>query len=121
MYAPGFLARFVESHAVMFQGNAGLKPKEGEVTSRPWQWPINYRVSVYPEPSLIMIDFFISSLIGSIFLGKLLSRVSPRKSDYLVEQPRISFLVSRRISDTIDPDSKRLHHAERYSDKLEVN
>lgn len=36
---------FVESHTVMFQGNAGLKPKEGEVTSRPWQWPINYRVS----------------------------------------------------------------------------
>jgi len=28
----------------MFQGNAGLKPKEGEVTSRPWQWPINYKV-----------------------------------------------------------------------------
>lgn len=27
----------------MFEGNAGLKPKEGEVTSRPWQWPINYR------------------------------------------------------------------------------
>ncbi|XP_065371071.1 protein O-mannosyl-transferase 2 [Calliphora vicina] len=43
VYAPGFLARFFESHAVMFQGNAGLKPKEGEVTSRPWQWPINYR------------------------------------------------------------------------------
>uniref|UniRef100_A0A336M336 Protein O-mannosyl-transferase 2 n=1 Tax=Culicoides sonorensis TaxID=179676 RepID=A0A336M336_CULSO len=43
VYAPGFLARFLESHAVMFQGNAGLKPKEGEVTSRPWQWPINYR------------------------------------------------------------------------------
>lgn len=45
VYAPGFLSRFIESHAVMFQGNAGLKPKEGEVTSRPWQWPINYRVS----------------------------------------------------------------------------
>lgn len=45
VYAPGFLSRFMESHAVMFQGNAGLKPKEGEVTSRPWQWPINYRVS----------------------------------------------------------------------------
>lgn len=44
VYAPGFLSRFLESHAVMFQGNAGLKPKEGEVTSRPWQWPINYRV-----------------------------------------------------------------------------
>lgn len=43
VYAPSFLERFLESHAVMFQGNAGLKPKEGEVTSRPWQWPINYR------------------------------------------------------------------------------
>ena len=44
VYAPGFLARFLESHAVMLQGNAGLKPKEGEITSRPWQWPINYKV-----------------------------------------------------------------------------
>ncbi|XP_057652343.1 protein O-mannosyl-transferase 2 [Diorhabda carinulata] len=43
VYAPSFLERFLESHAVMFQGNAGLKPKEGEITSRPWQWPINYR------------------------------------------------------------------------------
>nr|CAD7256108.1 unnamed protein product [Timema shepardi] len=43
VYAPRFLERFIESHAVMFQGNAGLKPKEGEVTSRPWQWPINFR------------------------------------------------------------------------------
>ncbi|EEC20053.1 mannosyltransferase 1, putative, partial [Ixodes scapularis] len=42
-YAPGFLKMFLESHAVMLQGNAGLKPKEGEVTSRPWQWPINYK------------------------------------------------------------------------------
>uniref|UniRef100_A0A1A9WTR6 Protein O-mannosyl-transferase 2 n=1 Tax=Glossina brevipalpis TaxID=37001 RepID=A0A1A9WTR6_9MUSC len=48
VYAPGFLARFLESHAVMLQGNAGLKPKEGEITSRPWQWPINYRVLTYP-------------------------------------------------------------------------
>ena len=44
-FAPGFIARFIESHAVMLQGNAGLKPKEGEVTSRPWEWPINLRVS----------------------------------------------------------------------------
>ncbi|XP_060663188.1 protein O-mannosyl-transferase 2 [Drosophila nasuta] len=43
VYAPGFFSRFLESHAVMLQGNAGLKPKEGEVTSQPWQWPINYR------------------------------------------------------------------------------
>lgn len=43
VYAPSFLERFFESHAVMLQGNAGLKPKEGEVTSRPWQWPVNFR------------------------------------------------------------------------------
>ncbi|CAG5106978.1 Similar to tw: Protein O-mannosyl-transferase 2 (Drosophila pseudoobscura pseudoobscura) [Cotesia congregata] len=43
VYAPGFLARFIESHAVMLQGNSELKVREGEVTSRPWQWPINYR------------------------------------------------------------------------------
>lgn len=43
VYAPSFLERFFESHAVMIQGNSGLKPKEGEVTSRPWQWPINIR------------------------------------------------------------------------------
>ena len=42
-YAPSFLDKFVESHAVMLQGNAGLKPKDGEVTSRPWQWPLNYK------------------------------------------------------------------------------
>lgn len=45
VYAPTFIEKFFESHAVMIQGNSGLKPKEGEVTSRPWQWPINYRVS----------------------------------------------------------------------------
>ncbi|XP_014228926.1 protein O-mannosyl-transferase 2 [Trichogramma pretiosum] len=43
VYAPGFLKRFFESHAVMLQGNSDLKIKEGEVTSKPWQWPINYR------------------------------------------------------------------------------
>ncbi|CAB3387653.1 Hypothetical predicted protein [Cloeon dipterum] len=43
VYAPSFWERFLESHAVMLQGNAGLKPKEGEVTSKPWQWPINYK------------------------------------------------------------------------------
>ncbi|XP_076235237.1 protein O-mannosyl-transferase 2 isoform X2 [Calliopsis andreniformis] len=43
VYAPGFLDRFLESHAVMLQGNSDLKVKEGEVSSRPWQWPINYR------------------------------------------------------------------------------
>eukprot|EP00093_Oithona_nana_P014788 14788.XXX_659779_650794_1 [CDS] Oithona nana genome sequencing. len=42
-FAPGFVSRFLESHRVMLQGNAGLKPKEGEYTSRPWEWPINLR------------------------------------------------------------------------------
>lgn len=44
IYAPNFLEKFLESHTVMFQGNSGLKPKEGEITSQPWQWPINFKV-----------------------------------------------------------------------------
>ncbi|CAG2215154.1 POMT [Mytilus edulis] len=31
----------------IFKGNSGLKPKEGEITSRPWQWPINYRGQIF--------------------------------------------------------------------------
>ena len=27
----------------MIQGNAGMKPKEGEWTSKPWEWPVNYK------------------------------------------------------------------------------
>ncbi|XP_059156295.1 protein O-mannosyl-transferase 2-like isoform X2 [Physella acuta] len=47
VYSPSFLEKFLESHAVMTQGNSGLKPKEGEMTSRPWQWPIDYRGQVF--------------------------------------------------------------------------
>ena len=43
-YSLNFLERFIESHKVQFSGNAGLKPKEGEMTSRPWMWPINLKV-----------------------------------------------------------------------------
>ncbi|GFU18652.1 protein O-mannosyl-transferase 2 [Nephila pilipes] len=43
VYAPTFLESFLESHAVMLQGNSGLKPKKGEMVSKPWQWPINIR------------------------------------------------------------------------------
>ena len=57
VYAPGFFARLLESHAVMLQGNAGLKPKEGEVTSRPWQWPINYKVSFNSRNCFISAPF----------------------------------------------------------------
>ena len=31
----------------MLQGNSGLKPKEGEITSRPWHWPLNLRGQVF--------------------------------------------------------------------------
>jgi len=40
---PGFLSKFLEAHQVMLNGNSALKPKEGEMTSRPWEWPINLR------------------------------------------------------------------------------
>ncbi|XP_023159697.2 protein O-mannosyl-transferase 2 [Drosophila hydei] len=83
IYAPGFFARFIESHAVMLQGNAGLKPKEGEVTSRPWQWPINYRGQFFSGSSyriyllgnpfiwwsnLIFLLLFISIFLGNAIL-----------------------------------------------------
>ncbi|RUS71376.1 hypothetical protein EGW08_020859, partial [Elysia chlorotica] len=50
VYSPSFVEMFVESHAVMTQGNSGLKPKEGEVTSQPWQWPLNYRGQMFSGP-----------------------------------------------------------------------
>ncbi|XP_004917113.1 protein O-mannosyl-transferase 2 isoform X4 [Xenopus tropicalis] len=40
---PNFLEILLESHIVMFRANSGLKPKEHEVTSRPWHWPINFQ------------------------------------------------------------------------------
>lgn len=46
-YRPSFLGSVYESHVVMAQTNSGFKPKEGEVTSQPWQWPINFRGQVF--------------------------------------------------------------------------
>ncbi|XP_074091734.1 protein O-mannosyl-transferase 2 isoform X2 [Macrotis lagotis] len=40
---PSFAEILLESHMVMIRGNSGLKPKENEVTSKPWHWPINYQ------------------------------------------------------------------------------
>ncbi|KAJ8341545.1 hypothetical protein SKAU_G00338360 [Synaphobranchus kaupii] len=40
---PSFLEIIFESHIVMIRGNSGLKPKDNEVTSKPWHWPINYQ------------------------------------------------------------------------------
>ncbi|XP_062502290.1 protein O-mannosyl-transferase 2-like [Corticium candelabrum] len=42
-YRPSFLESVVEAHKIMTQVNNNLKPKEGEITSRPWEWPVNYR------------------------------------------------------------------------------
>lgn len=101
VYAPGFVSRFLESHAVMFQGNAGLKPKEGEITSRPWQWPINLRVSLFyhlqqqqgrksnkmqNHAKFINFLFFLLQNPGTIFLRKCISHLFAWQSDYLVEQ-----------------------------------
>ncbi|KAJ8309086.1 hypothetical protein KUTeg_013960 [Tegillarca granosa] len=47
LYSPSFMEKFIESHSVMTQGNSGLKPKEGEITSRPWQWPLNIRGQIF--------------------------------------------------------------------------
>ncbi|XP_058685763.1 protein O-mannosyl-transferase 2 isoform X2 [Poecile atricapillus] len=40
---PSFAEILLESHMVMIRGNSGLKPKDNEVTSKPWHWPINYQ------------------------------------------------------------------------------
>ncbi|XP_013407904.1 protein O-mannosyl-transferase 2 [Lingula anatina] len=41
-HAPNFIQKFIESHIVMGKGNRGLKPKEDEATSQPWQWPLDW-------------------------------------------------------------------------------
>ncbi|KAM6961295.1 protein O-mannosyl-transferase 2 [Aplochiton taeniatus] len=40
---PHFLEILLESHIVMIRGNSGLKPKDTEMNSKPWHWPINYQ------------------------------------------------------------------------------
>lgn len=40
---PHFLEILIESHIVMLRGNSGLKPKDNEMNSKPWHWPINYQ------------------------------------------------------------------------------
>ncbi|XP_078263368.1 protein O-mannosyl-transferase 2 isoform X1 [Rhinoraja longicauda] len=40
---PSFPEILLESHVVMIRSNSGLKPKDNELTSKPWHWPINYQ------------------------------------------------------------------------------
>lgn len=41
--SPGFFASMIELHFVMKNVNNNMKPKEDEVVSRPWHWPILYK------------------------------------------------------------------------------
>lgn len=43
-----FWEALVEVHVAMAQVNNNLKPKPDEVTSQPWQWPIDYSGQVLP-------------------------------------------------------------------------
>ena len=90
VYAPSFLERFLESHAVMLQGNAGLKPKEGEVTSRPWQWPINYRVG-YNCASKFHTEFV------KIFILKLSHCACVSQGQFFSGQPHRIYLLGNPI------------------------
>lgn len=107
VYAPSFLERFVESHAVMLQGNAGLKPKEGEVTSRPWQWPINYRGQFFSGHQYRIY------LLGNpiIWWGNLICLAL-----YLLIQGYIAIRCQRGYKDTqyIEEQSKRMSYACRW-------
>jgi dolichyl-phosphate-mannose-protein mannosyltransferase len=41
--SPGFLRSMYELHIVMKNVNNNMKPKEDEVVSKPWHWPILYK------------------------------------------------------------------------------
>ncbi|KAK6181341.1 hypothetical protein SNE40_009214 [Patella caerulea] len=74
VYCPSFIEKITESHAVMTQGNSGLKPKEGEITSRPWQWPIDYRGQIFSGKDFRIyllgnpVIFWLSLIVMIIFL-----------------------------------------------------
>lgn len=105
VYAPSFFERFIESHAVMLQGNAGLKPKEGEITSRPWQWPINYRVRKERISSL----FIIFAILGSIFFWFSVSNIPVRKPCNLVGQLNIYCYIFNYLCYKCNTTAKRLY------------
>lgn len=97
VYAPSFWSRFVESHAVMFQGNSGLKPKEGEVTSRPWHWPINlrgqffsgnqYKIYLLGNPVIWWLNLILIVVFLFVTPGVLIVR--QRRSGLLLNQNQV--------------------------------
>jgi len=81
----------------MLQGNSDLKVKEGEVSSRPWQWPINYRVTTSMYDNHVRSKhfeaqrvFIKSWFLGTIFLGKQPEDIFVRQSHHLVGQHSLS-------------------------------
>ncbi|XP_053969988.1 protein O-mannosyl-transferase 2 [Anastrepha ludens] len=117
MYAPGFIARFMESHAVMFQGNAGLKPKEGEQTSKPWQWPINYRGQFFSGNSyrIYLLGNPIIWWSNLIFLGaflivSLVAVIKQRRLEGQLQKQEVSVLqtVGAKITTKDSRDSRRI-------------
>ncbi len=89
-FSPGFLSSLVELHHGMFSVNNNLKPKENEVTSRPWQWPTNWkgqrftawgddnlRVYLIGNPVVFGLNFF--WLIATPFLLLLLAVLQQRR------------------------------------------
>lgn len=48
-----------------------MKPKEGEVTSRPWHWPINYQVCIISVQVFIESDKSCGRFILSYFANPL--------------------------------------------------
>ena len=54
--------------------NSNLKPKEGEVTSKPWEWPINYRV--WKDELILTGQKYFHDVVGSEIF-RLCSRLIP--------------------------------------------
>ena len=50
--------------------HTGLKPKEGEYTSRPWEWPINIRVCVCFQVQIKNSKFFKNPNPWNFFFGR---------------------------------------------------
>eukprot|EP00057_Strongylocentrotus_purpuratus_P031920 XP_786089.3 PREDICTED: protein O-mannosyl-transferase 2 [Strongylocentrotus purpuratus] len=99
LFVPSFLERFLEAHLVMASGNSNLKPKEGEITSEPWQWPINYRgqrfsgtneteyrVYLLGNPviwwgNLVVLAIFCLAAVGWLFMMQRGCELSPQIQD----------------------------------------
>lgn len=103
-YKLNFFQRFFEAHAVMFSGNAGLKPKDGELTSRPWMWPINLRGQFFSAGEGVKIYLlgnpiiWWSNLVFMAFYLTLLVVKSIRDRRGIISSPHQKALQERALS-----------------------